>query len=298
MPQPLSATEYVIIAVAGTIMIGNFVWSMTRPPKYRRSREKRKEPPSKPAPAINEGTLMWASYKAARRDGLSISDSIRDATDVVTVFQTTGQLPDPAQRRISAAERQRDRGKGERAIGVSHAILVNAVTALGVFQRHWPVGSALALYWSETVLGAILMFVLIAIWRRGRPATDRDAGTFEILGISLVFNAAHFVFLLLFLGVMLPRYAPAERFAWDSFERGLLLIGAILFVEFVLTGLTIRRQTTADIGLRTGSYMSRVGVLHLTIVFGMFALAIFGSARAFFAVFAGLKFLVDLSRGF
>lgn len=43
-------------------------------------------------------------------------------------------------------------------------------------------------------------------------------------------------------------------------------------------------------------FLQRVTVMHLTIVFGMFAMAIVGRARALFAVFTGLKVIADISR--
>jgi hypothetical protein len=112
----------------------------------------------------------------------------------------------------------------------------------------------------------------------------------------VIFNAAHFVFLLVFLGVMLPRIAPTERFERTSFAQGVAFIAVLLLLEFMFAALRIRRTSAAELQQSVSSYLQRITVLHLTIIFGMFALALFGRARAFFAVFAGLKVIVDASR--
>lgn len=185
-------------------------------------------------------------------------------------------------------------------LGIVSTLLVNSVSILGVYKFHWPVGTGLALYWSENLLTGVVVVVTIALWRatqlRPEERARRTTSPGEVVVITIVFNAAHFAFLLAFLGVMLPRIAPAERFDRQSFTQGLAFVAILLLLEFILAATRMRKTSAAQVQQSVTSYLQRVTVLHLTIIIGMFALALFGQARAFFAVFAGLKMLVDVSR--
>lgn len=182
-------------------------------------------------------------------------------------------------------------------LGFAHTVLVNSITILGVFKWRWTVGTALALYWAENLLTGLLIVAIVVIWRRVHAATAGElrTSTSEVALMTLVFNAAHLAFLFVFLGVMLPDIAPAERFDRTSFTTGIILIAVLLALNFVR--LAFRARTTSAMSMQQAvlSFTQRVAVLHLTIILGMFALALFGQARAFFAVFAGLKVIVDLS---
>jgi hypothetical protein len=180
-------------------------------------------------------------------------------------------------------------------LGIISAILVNSVSIIGVYRLHWTVGTGLALYWSENLLTGVILIGTTALWR---PAVrgPRPVSPGEVALITLVFNAAHFAFLLAFLGVMMPRIAPAERFDRDSFGRGLAFVAILLLFEFIIAAVRMNRTSAAQIQQTATSYLQRVTVLHLTIIIGMFALLLFGQARAFFAVFAGLKMMVDVTR--
>jgi len=206
---------------------------------------------------------LWRAFRRGRRSGLGVEDAIASATDEISGKTSPAAEPKPKQPRSF--------------LGIVFAILINSISILGVYQFGWSVGTGLALYWAENVLTGLIVIA------RNR----KNAG--EVAVITVVFNGAHFLFLLAFLGVTLPKIAPAERFNRESFEIGLLFIAILLAVEFIVS--VIRKQT-----MPATSYLQRVTVLHLTIIIGMFALALFGQARAFFAVFAGLKLIVDAMR--
>jgi hypothetical protein len=146
------------------------------------------------------------------------------------------------------------------------------------------------------ILTAFVILILFVIWRLGRRVDQRAKDIGGLIGVSFAFNAAHFLFLLFFLAIVLPKYAPAEHFDRTTFMLGLGIIGVLLALDFVLNAITIRQRDMSGVYDLVSRYMQRIGVLHLTIIFGMFALALFGSARAFFGVFSGLKFLVDVMR--
>jgi hypothetical protein len=193
-------------------------------------------------------------------------------------------------------EVERSEPLAPRVMSITQAVFVNAVTIFGVFGLRWPVGTALALYWTETVLATVSLFLLLTLWRRIQGVARSGVREGELVGASFVFSAAHLVFLVVILAMILPRYAPAERFDRTSFAIGLIWIASLLFIDFAIHAIAIRYATEMDLQRRAELHMQRVGIMHLTIVFGMFALALFGTARALFAVFSGLKTLVDLTR--
>jgi hypothetical protein len=231
---------------------------------------------------------LWALYKRGRKSGLGVSDAIAAASDEMASGKPIAR-PEPAPRVKNPGG----------FLGVISAVFVNSVSIIGVYRLHWTVGTGLALYWSENVLTGVIVIATIALWRFVQPRTeDRGITTppWEVAVITLVFNAAHFAFLLAFLGVMMPRIAPAERFDRDSFSRGLAFVAIFLLFEFIVATVRMSRTSAAQIQQTATSYIQRVTVLHLTIIIGMFALLLFGQARAFFAVFAGLKMMVDVTR--
>jgi hypothetical protein len=287
MPAPSDTAFEVFMAVLGLYFAGQLLWSIRGIRKLpKRKREKRDH---------RDVRLLWSSYRAARLNGASITDSLQFADDNVREFQQTGVIPILVPPGAAAIAEPRAPA-ASRVLGMSQAILINAVTVVGVFGMRWPVGTALALYWSETVVATLLLLLLVGLWRYGRPVETRGGSVGEVLLASAIFAAAHFVFLFFLISVILPRYSPAERFDRAAFEQGLLWIGVILLADFAMSAIVIRRRTGQDLQRRAQLQLQRTGVMHLSIVFGMFALALFGSPRALFAVFAALKALVDLTR--
>ncbi|MEA2339286.1 MAG: hypothetical protein QOE82_3293, partial [Thermoanaerobaculia bacterium] len=112
------------------------------------------------------------------------------------------------------------------------ALAINAVTIYGVFGLRWPVGTAIALYWSENVLRGIVILVLLAVWHLFFRQPDHSAAsgaprTFTIrtfLLFSGALNAAHAVVLAVILGFVIPRMSPAQSFEAVSFRSGLVII--------------------------------------------------------------------------
>lgn len=283
---------HIFMALLGVYFVGMLLWSLRnvardiaswlRTPK---AIKKKKEP--------TDGRLMWTAIRTARRGGASLSDSIQAGIDTVKEFQKTGKVvlasvPDKPPPAPSTASR---------TLGIAQAILVNGVTLTGVYRLRWPIGTALALYWSETLIATLLLIIFFAVLRYGRGVNTSGGSAGQMIAASLVFTAAHFVFLLFFLAVILPRYSVAERFDRLSFQEGLIFIALLLVADFLIRLSMIRKMTAADLEQTAALPMQRMGVMHLTIIFGMFALLIFGNVRAFFAVFCALKILVDLSRG-
>ena len=189
-------------------------------------------------------------------------------------------------------------------IGASvQALALNAVTVYGVFGLQWPVGTAIALYWSENVLRGIVILVLLAVWQLFFRQPDHSAvsgaqRTFTIrtfLLFSGALNAAHAVVLAVILGFIIPRMSPAQRLEAGSFRSGLVLISILLAMELLVWLLGATRSSDDGVQHSANAYVRRVVVLHLTIVLGMFGIVLFDRPTVLFASFAALKIAADLT---
>jgi hypothetical protein len=178
---------------------------------------------------------------------------------------------------------------------IVQATAVNAITVYGVFGAHWTVATAIALYWAENVIGIVLIAALFVIHRIATHKRGHYRGVLKSFLLSTtVFTIAHGVFLAFFLLLLFPKIAKSEVFDPQAFRLGLKLIAGVMLFTFVIDALLVKNTPFATIRGAADSFMPRVLVVHLTIIFGLFAMAVLGHPRALFAVFAALKFGADL----
>src|SRR4051794_41157023 len=128
------------------------------------------------------------------------------------------------------------------------ALAINAVTIYGVFGLKWPVGTAIALYWSENVLRGIVILILLAVWQvffhqPDRSAAQRKFTIRTFLLFSGALNAAHAVVLAVILGFVIPRMSAGQRFESGSFQSGLVIISILLALELLVWLLGANRRS-------------------------------------------------------
>ena len=178
---------------------------------------------------------------------------------------------------------------------IVQATLINAITIYGVFGANWTVATAIALYWTENVIGIVLISLLFVVHRAATHKRGHYRGVLStFLSATTVFTIAHGIFLAFFLFLLFPKIAKSEVFDPKTFRLGLMLVGGVMLFSFLIDALLVKNTPFANIRAAADSFMPRVLVVHLTIIFGMLAMASFGHARALFAVFAALKFGADL----
>jgi hypothetical protein len=236
---------------------------------------------------------LRAAYRSERQGNLGPVEAFSAAVDDVTGTKKAPRAEAPSEPPSPPPS------PAARAAGIVYSLLVNAVSIVGVYVVHWTVATGLALYWAENVMTGVLLLIAIALWRTSRRSSDPDlrgpsAG--EVAIVTTIFNGAHLVFLVCFLGVILPRMDASQTFDRGTFMQGLALVAVLLLLEFAPGIARIRRASAGELQRGVIAYFQRVVVVHLTIIGGMFALLLFGQPRAFFAVFAGLKTVVDISR--
>ena len=178
---------------------------------------------------------------------------------------------------------------------IVQATVINSITVYGVFGARWTVATAIALYWSENIIAIVLIALRFVLHRAVTHKRGHTRGVLKtFLQTTLIFTIAHGIFLFLILALLFPNIAPAEAFDLATFKFGLMLIGGVMVFSFLIDALLVKQMPFMAIRAMTDSAMPRVLVVHLTIIFGMLAMAIFGHPRALFAVFAALKSGADL----
>jgi hypothetical protein len=235
---------------------------------------------------------LRGAYRAERATGLDRVDALTAAADDVS---------GTPHKRVPLVEVSTPAAAPRRSVfEVAWSLLINAVAIGGVYWVDWPVGTGLALYWVENVITGTLMVLAILVWRARRPTGDiRQPAGPEVMDVALItvfLNGGYLPFLFAILGWILPRMDGGEVFDRTSFIHGTALVGALLAVSFIRGMVRIGHTSAADMQAAVTSYVQRVVVMGLSIIGGMSMLLLFGTPRAFFAVFAVLKVLADLSR--
>ncbi len=189
-------------------------------------------------------------------------------------------------------------------------VAVNAVPAAGWFIEDWSAGTTLVVYWFENVAACLFVAARISAHqclrpRRGHfsyqaPSADRGGSQSSFvkgfLVTSLAFCAAHGLFLG-FILFMLNR--TGERglayVDWRSAGFGCVLVFVFLVLDFVVDLRRLRNWSFLQIEQSANRGLGRVVVVHLTLIFGLFGVAMTGAPSALFGVFVVLKTLYALA---
>ncbi|HKE48651.1 MAG TPA: DUF6498-containing protein [Rhodanobacteraceae bacterium] len=201
---------------------------------------------------------------------------------------------------------------GARLRGVALALLINAVPLVGVLRYEWSAINVLVLYWFENLLIAVCTCIRIAVHRRltrkkgywrtnqlGIEVNDKPMQT-GLLGEyavgAFVFTGAHGVFvgaITLILHQNFPDQA-LWQISFDQVVRGAGIIAAMLGIELAVDLSHIRYRSYAWMRAYVDGRMGRIIVLHLTIIFGMFGMAMTESPMWILYILIGLKTLTDV----
>ncbi len=177
-------------------------------------------------------------------------------------------------------------------------VIVNAVPLVGIALLGWSASTVLVLFWFENLLIAACTCARIAVHRRltrkrghwrtnqlGLKINDKPSN----MGLLDEYKSAAFSFTLvhgLFVGgiVLMTHENFAHDAAWQfssvQFLQGAGWLIAVLGLQLVIDLSRIRSLSYAAIKSNVQTQMGRVIVLHLTIIFGMFAMLATGKAFA------------------
>jgi ABC-type multidrug transport system fused ATPase/permease subunit len=191
-------------------------------------------------------------------------------------------------------------------------LAVIAVPIVGWFFEDWSGPTTLAVYWFENVAVCVFIVARILLHQRWSPrsghfrytapsADRRSSGNSSsfVTGFavtSFAFCAAHAVFLAAI--VFLLNRNGEGRLAdvdWRSVGFGCLSVLAFLALDFFADLFSLRRWSFWQLEQTAQRGLSRVVVVHLTLIFGFIGIALTDSPSAFFGVFVVLKTLASLS---
>jgi cytochrome b561 len=198
--------------------------------------------------------------------------------------------------------------------GVVLALLVNAVPLAGVLWFDWSALNVLVLYWVENVLIAIGTSIRIAVHRAltrkqgyarasnrlGIKVDDKPVTSgllTEYMIAAFGFTAAHGVFVVGIVFILRQNFpdTPMWRFSFEQVWHGALAIAVMLAVELVVDLTRIRSVSFAAMTDYARSRMTRVFVLHMTLIIGLFAMGLTNSPMGILYVLIALKTLVDVA---
>jgi Family of unknown function (DUF6498) len=192
------------------------------------------------------------------------------------------------------------------------ALGLNAVPAAGWFLGDWSAGTTLVLYWLETLIGTLLVGCRIALHRRLPPSKghwnylapqkqeqatgSRSTYLSAFLVPALTFTFVHGIFLAALGGMMISKnLTPEARIEGEHLLIGLMGIAIFQGADFFFDLIWLKTRPFAWIERLGQETLSRVIVIHLTIVGGMAAVMFTGANRHFFGVFIFLKTLLNCS---
>ena len=199
-----------------------------------------------------------------------------------------------------------------RARALITALGLNAVPAAGWFLGDWSAGTTLVLYWLETLIGTLLVGGRIVLHRRLRPSkghwdylapqkqeqptSDRSTYLSAFLVPALAFTFVHGIFLAALGGMMIAKnLSPEARIEGEHLLVGLIGIAIFQGADFFFDLIWLRTRPFAWIERLGQETLSRVIVIHLTIIGGMAAVMFTGANRHFFGVFIFLKTMLNCS---
>ena len=179
---------------------------------------------------------------------------------------------------------------------------VSAVPGVGFLLAGWSASTALVLYWWENLFGSLLIAARLSVYRRLTRGRDDApdgaairAARSNFLSTMLVFTIAHGYFLSVLLLFIMPRDQGVSLLRPAELTRGFLSMTGFLVAGFCTDLFGLRERPFDWIKSFADGATGRMIVVHLTVIFGGAAYAFFGQPRAMFAVFVGLKLLLDIA---
>ncbi|HMB42788.1 MAG TPA: DUF6498-containing protein [Luteimonas sp.] len=195
------------------------------------------------------------------------------------------------------------------------ALLINAVPAYGIARLGWSVPTVLVLYWLENLSVALLTILRIVMHRRwtrkrghwrgqadikfmvdGKPTTPKTFLS-GYAGFAVTFTLAHGVFVFAICAILAQEYPDEAQWHVSAaqLQQGGLWMIAFLVVDLLVDLPRLRNGSFAWLKQSVERRMSRVLILHLAIIFGMWVMFATESPFSVVYMLIGLKTLADVA---
>ncbi len=180
-----------------------------------------------------------------------------------------------------------------RLLGFGARLTAQAIPAGGVYLASWATGSALALYWVESVL--LLLATLVLVARSPKAPSSGEIPKWR--EVAIVHGGAYSVFGLFLAGFMLVASENhGISFVAPDFQAGLPLMALCVAVGLAVDLADLKHRGQGLVSARVEDGNGRFAVFWLVGFFGTLAAVISGRGGALFAVFAGAKTLFEVGR--
>jgi len=180
-------------------------------------------------------------------------------------------------------------------VSSSALIAANLIPLAGVLAGGWRVFDVLLLFWAENVIIGVFNVLRMLV-----VATRREPGA---VGLALfftlhygIFTIVHGVFVVTLFGP--PAESPLPAFAALAAPGLVLPLAALVAshgVSFLANFVFGGEMDRVSAGALMAAPYGRVVVLHVTIIFGGFAVAASGAPVLALALLVALKIVVDLA---
>jgi len=166
----------------------------------------------------------------------------------------------------------------------------NAVPLSGWFLAGWTPGTTLVLFWFENLALSVFLAARIAAhWSATRKRGHANGFLRTFLITSLGFTLTHGIFLFFILAKLLPDTVNRE-----DVIAGLQWMLAAQVASIALDLWGIGSWPFAEVRARVDWMMSRVVVVHLSVLLGMFLFMWMEQPSWFFSIFVALKAMLDI----
>lgn len=193
---------------------------------------------------------------------------------------------------------------------VSTVLAAIAVPLVGWFVGGWSGATTLVVYWAETL--AICVFAWARVRAHQRLAPRRGHYRYQAPSSSKggkpspfapgflltagLFSFAHGVFMAAIIFLLYRNgFRDVAEIDWRSVGLGCLSVVGFLLLDFLVDLPTLREWTFRDVELVANRGLSRVVVIHLTLILGLAGVAVTDAPDTLFGVFVVLKALTSLS---